>query len=191
MIHEKNSNNDVIRIGFLGILFKPPRVPGEKVMNAINHVKNSGLNVELHLFGNLPQVTKSLKKNIQEGVLIIHGKTTHEESLRRLGQCDFVLLALSDLPNCRAVMSIKLPHYLMLGHPIIGIVPEKSATAEIITKTGSGFVISSNNNWGEELKRILNDSLSKKISLQRNEKIIESYSWKNISIQWLDALGSY
>ena len=189
-IHEQTSNNDVIRIGFLGILFKPPRVPGDKVMNAIHHVKNSGLNVELHLFGNLPQVTKLLKKSIQDGVLIIHGKASHEESLQRLGQCDFLLLALSDLRNCRAVMSIKLPHYLMLGHPIIAIVPEKSATAEIITETGSGFVIPSNDNWGEELKRILNDSLSKKISLQRNDQIIESYSWKNISMQWLQVLGS-
>ena len=184
---DDNDCNDVIRIGFMGILFKPPRVPGDKVLDAINQVRESGLNVELHLFGNVPQETKQLEQSIREGVLFLHGKASHEESLRKLGQCDYVLLALSDLPNCRAVMSIKLPHYLMLGHPILGIVPKPSATAEIITQTGSGFVIPSDGDWGEALLQILRD---RKTKLQRNEQVIESYSWENISKQWLSVLGS-
>jgi len=133
------------------------------------------------------QETKQLEQSIREGVLFLHGKASHEESLRKLGQCDYVLLALSDLPNCRAVMSIKLPHYLMLGHPILGIVPEQSATGEIIMKTGSGFVIPSDVDWGEALQQILSNN---KTNLQRNEKVIESYSWENISKQWLSVLGS-
>ena len=151
----KKDCGDVIRIGFMGILFKPPRVPGDKVLDAISKVRKKGLNVELHLFGNVPEETLQLEQSIQDGTLVIHGKASHEESIKRLKQCDYLLLALSDSPNCRAVMSIKLPHYLMLGLPIIGIVPEQSATGEIITNTGSGFVISSNSDWSEALQEIL------------------------------------
>ncbi len=179
--------SDVIRIGFMGVLFKPPRVPGDKVLDAIKQVRESGLNVELHLFGNVPQLSKQLKQSINKGHLYIHGKASHENSLRRLQQCNYVLVALSDLLNCRAVMSIKLPHYLMLGHPILAFVPEQSATAEIIRKTGSGFVIPSDSDWSKSLQQILNN---KKTNLQRNEQIIESYSWENISKQWLSVIGS-
>lgn len=185
---DDNDCDDVIRIGFMGILFKPPRVPGDKVLDAINRVRKSGLNVELHLFGAVPQETKQLEQSIRDRVLIIHGKASHEESLSRLERCDYLMLALSDLPNCRAVMSIKLPHYLMLGLPILGIVPEQSATGEIIMKTGSGFVIPSDGDWCEALQQILSNN--NQANLQRNEQVIESYSWENISKQWLSVLGS-
>jgi len=51
------------------------------------------------------------------------------------------MLALSDSPNCNVILHSKLPHYLSLERPILALVPENSAVAEIVTETGTGYVI--------------------------------------------------
>jgi hypothetical protein len=82
-----------------------------------------------------------------------------------------------------------LPHYFLVNKPILAIVPEDSAVADIIKKTGSGYVIpSSKSHWGKELKNILDEMSSDYRPLQRRENMINEYSWSNISKQWLHIL---
>lgn len=178
--------NGAIRIGFLGTLFKPPRVPGSRVVEAIRNLRISGMNVELHVYGGVPSPDEiSLWQNDS---LFFHGKTSHAESLRRILNCHFLLLLLADLPNCRAVMSIKLPHYLALRRPILAIVPDQSAVADIVRRTGSGHVIPAENDWGEGLRKVLQDHLNGSAPPERNESAIEAYSWENISKQWVEVI---
>ncbi len=183
-----NATNTIIKIGFLGTLFKAPRVPGEKVVEAVKYVRRKGLEAELHVYGNVPRFLKRVSREESFEGLIMHGNTRHKESLEKVAQCDFLLLVLSDLPNCRAVMSIKLPHYLMIGKPIIAIVPDPSAIADIVRKTASGYVIPSNSDWGEALSRVLKTNKRGSQLLKRNEQAINEFSWENISNQWLDVL---
>jgi glycosyltransferase involved in cell wall biosynthesis len=188
-IQQNLRSEKVIKIGFLGALFKPPRVPGDKVIEAIKYNRNSGIELELHLYGDSPT---TLKNNAQpssiEGVYA-HGRYNHNESIKRIAQCDLLLLVLSDLPNCKVVMSIKLPHYFLVNKPILAIVPEDSVVADIIKKTGSGYVIpSSKSHWGKELKNILDKMSLGYRPLQRREDMINEYSWSNISKQWLRIL---
>lgn len=190
---QQNQNNFThrkkITIGFLGSLFKPPRVPGEKILEAIQYNRNKGVDLELHLYGDSP---KTLKNNLQPAVVegvFAHGRYDHKESIKKISQCDLLLLVLSDLPNCKVVMSIKLPHYLLIKKPILAIVPEKSAVAEIINTTGSGYVIpSSSYHWGKELKKVLDGIITGSLTLRRREDNVEKYSWNNISRQWLHVL---
>ncbi len=185
----EDKKNRIVRIGFLGTLFKPPRVPGAKVLKAIDCVIDSGINIELHVYGGASEdARKSLKRLRNEGVCL-HGKTSHIESLRRIARCDFLFLVLADLPNCRAVMSIKLPHYLLLERPILAIVPERSAVADVIRETGSGYVIPAGCDWGHGLKKVLQDYLNGKNLPERNNKAIEAYSWENISKQWMEVFS--
>lgn len=179
-----------IRIGFLGTLFKPPRVPGERVLCAIDHLRQHGFNAELHLYGNVPQVVRDAQRLPGGESLVLHGRSSHRESLEKVATCDFLLLALADLPNCRAVMSIKLPHYLMVGKLIIAIVPDPSAIADIVRETRSGFVIPSSTDWGEGLREIFQQTQLHKHNLHRNEEAIQAFSWDNISEQWLQILGA-
>ncbi|MDL1965019.1 MAG: hypothetical protein LWW98_11995, partial [Deltaproteobacteria bacterium] len=181
----EDKKNRVVRIGFLGTLFKPPRVPGAKVLRAIDYAIDSGINVELHVYGGASEDAKKSFKRLRNEGVCMHGRTNHIESLRRIAQCEFLLLVLADLPNCRAVMSIKLPHYLLLERPILAIVPEKSAVADVIRETGSGYVIPSGCDWGDGLKKVLKDYLNGKKLPERNNKAIEAYSWENISKQWM------
>ncbi len=179
-----------MKLGFLGAFFKPPRVPGDKVLEAIEQLQREGMKIELHLYGD--EEKSILKKDIKPKAkdVIFHGRFGHKESLMKIAKCDVLLLVLSDLPNCRAVMSIKLPHYLITSKPILAIVPNDSAVANIIRETGAGYVIPSDREyWGDEMRKVLKKLDYKKYALQRNENVIESYSWEKISQQWLQVLS--
>ena len=184
----KDKKDTSIRIGFLGTLFKPPRVPGVKVLKAIDYVIDSGINVELHIYGGATEDAKKSLKRLRNDAVYLHGKTSHIESLRRIARCEFLLLVLADLPNSEAVMSIKLPHYLLLQRPILAIVPERSAVADIIRETGSGYVIPARYDWGDALRKVLQDYLNGKNLPERNDRAIEEYSWENISKQWMELI---
>lgn len=180
-----------IKIGFLGTLFKPPRVPGKKVLEAMRRVRNSGINVKLHHYGIIPVSVKRSHDREPNGDVIFYGSVQYKESLKRISQCDFLLLVLADLPNCKAVMNIKLPDYLLVNRPIIAIVPEPSAISDAIKKTNSGFVIPANQDWGAGLERLMREITEGADIPKRNEEEIDLYDWRNVSRQWIDLINNY
>ena len=183
-------NNDIIRIAFLGALFKPPRVPGYELLKIIKSLNEKGFNVELHIHGSASNHIKNqIEKQGLNKFIYFHGLDSHIESIKKLSNYDYLLLLLSDMLNSRAVMSIKLPHYLMIGVPILAIVPQKSAVEDIIIKTGSGYVIDSSGKWDSQLIKIFEEVHKNNINLKRNLQNIEYYSWQNISIKWLNAIA--
>ena len=97
-----------IRIGFLGHLFKPPRVPGLKMVEIICQLRATGYNVELHVFGHVSEQTKHHLHSIDTNGLVLHGNMPHIQSIQKVAYCDYLLLLLGDLANSRAVMSLKL-----------------------------------------------------------------------------------
>lgn len=189
--NEKLDLNNKLKLGFLGVLFKPPRVPGKRVLEAVDYVRNGGTHLELHLYGtDKENIAKKADGSLPEGV-VAHGRFPHHESLERISECDFLLLVLSDLPNSRAVMSIKLPHYLLIGKPIIAIVPDKSAVADIIRETNSGYIIpAGSEHWGSELDIALKSFVSGRLPLHRNIDAINMFSWENLSKEWLKVLSA-
>lgn len=184
--NEKHS--DVIKLGFLGTLFKPPRVPGGDLAEALEQVRAAGLNVELHVHGLLPLDYEQSKARLRQAGVVMHGPSSHEEAVKRLAKYDFLLLLLADLPNCKVVMSIKLPHYLMMGKPILAIVPERSAIAAIVRDTGAGFVIPTSSDWSIQLKDILQTGAQAGEVPRRNETMINEFEWENAAIKWLGLL---
>lgn len=178
----------VLRIGFLGTLFKPPRVPGAEIVTAISHVRNAGHDVELHIHGTVPaEIAKAHRADGSTGI-VVHGRSTHELAVRQLAQYDLLLLLLADLENSRSVMSIKLPHYLMVGKPILAIVPEPSAIADIVHKTGGGIVLPSQDDWHAQFEHIISDPAPHIAALRRDQFAIERFSWEHISQEWLKVI---
>lgn len=180
--------NQALRIGFLGTLFKPPRVPGDELLCAIADYRQSGLNVELHVHGLVPQEFRGREGELRQQGLFMHGYRSHKESIKVLSQYDYLLLLLADLPNCRAVMSIKLPHYLMVERPILAIVPAPSAIANIVENTGSGYVLPVGGDWRASLKQILLSGRLGDFQPIRDEAMIEKFAWDNVSTKWIDVL---
>jgi len=192
-ITENNSitkmNDGQIRIGFLGQLFKPPKIPGWRVLKAISDVIAAGIEVQFHIYGDGSEMAREAVAQFANNRFFLHPRTSHKESLKKIAHCDYLLLAQSDLPICKVKMNAKLSNYLLLGKPIIALVPKKSAVADIIRETGTGYVIDASSDWGTELSHVFKNHASSKYSIQRNKKAIEAYSWENISRQWLEIIG--
>jgi len=190
--NRKNQNKfrhkKIVKIGFLGNLFKPPKVPGLKVIKTIDDIRKSGLNVSLHIFGDESDQARAVANMYDEKTVVIYPRVTHKQSLVKLSKCDFFLLALSDSANSHIVMHLKLPQYLYLKRPIIAIVPPNSFVAQLINKTGSGYVIATGSNWERQLENIIRNFSEAEYNFQRNEKEIEKFSWDNISRYWLQVI---
>ena len=174
-----------IKMGILGNLFKPPRVPGEKLIDVLRAVRERTPNLEFHIYGDVTAAGKKAKLENKEPWLILHDRIPHKESLRAIAGCDFLLVLLADLANCKVVLPQKLPFYFKLGKPILAIVPEDSAVSQAIRETGTGYVIPSADDWASPLEEIFRDYQNGRTRMDRNEERIEAYSWENISKQWL------
>ncbi len=174
-----------VRISFLGNLFKPPKVPGDKVLEALRQVRQKGVDVELELFGNAP---RDYEERLAEAGVRRCGFIEGKEIIVRLRQSDFLLLVLEDLPSCKTIMHAKLPQYLLAGRPIIAIAPQPSAVAGIIQETSSGYVIPARNEWGEELFRLLTSYLAGAPLPERNEEAVQRFNWRHLAPRWLEIL---
>ncbi len=181
---EGRSRSSVIRLGFLGTMFKPPKVPGQRLIEAVYHARKKGIDVELHVYGDSSPAARELMESNDNEWLIFHSATSHEESLRAVEQCDYLVLLLEDLPNSRIIVHQKLPHYLRMRKPILAIVPQESAVAQIIRETGSGYVIPSEDDWNLYLEKILLDYQDGRDDLERQEDRIEGFSWGSTSRKW-------
>ena len=185
----KYQSGDTINIGFLGNLSKPPRVSGVKILNIIKSVNKSGIDVVLNVFGDrMPKIRKTVNRSFSD-VAVLHGRLPHEESIKKVACSDFLLLALEDLPNSHIVNLAKLPHYLMLGKPILAIVPEKSFVANVIRETNTGFVIPPDYNAARQMASILRRYKETGICLKANKDAVEKYSWERISQKWIDTIN--
>ena len=174
-----------VRIAFLGNLFKPPKVPGDKVLEALRHVRQEGVDAELHLYGSVPP---EYEERLAAAGVSVHSFVEGKEIVARLRQSDFLLLVLEDLPSCQIIMHAKLPQYLLAGQPIIAIAPQPSAVAGIVQETGSGYVIPARLDWGEELYRLLAGYLAGAELPERNEAAVQQFNWRNLAPRWLDIL---
>lgn len=176
-----------IDVGFLGNLFKPPKVPGQEIAETFYNLSKTDLNVTLHIFGDQSESAKNAVSRYKNSI-ILHPRVSHKESLKNISRCDFLLLALANLPNCQIIMHSKLPHYLMLGKPILAIVPENSAVADIIKETKSGYVIPSSSCWTIELTNIFKSHQNGTNIHTRNVEAVKKFSWDYISEEWIKVL---
>jgi len=182
-----------VRLVFMGTLDKPPRVPGRELLNVVREVNANTQHVELHVYGGLPVMTKEERQQAADQGIVFHGLVTHEEATRALANYDVLILLLADMPNSRAVLSIKLPHYLLAKKPILAIVPRDSAIADVVEKTRAGSVIDTSlreaGSWQTELLETLPDK-GRLLNLDsnRSQSAIDTYHWKNIAPRWVSAI---
>ena len=175
-----------ISVGFLGSLFKPPRVPGLALMGVFRKLRDEGVAVDLHLHGRVPQELHGEMGLLERSGLIQEGGVPHVQAADALSRYDYVLVLLSDLPNSKVVMSIKLPQYFLAGKPILALVPGSSAIADIIRETGTGYVIPTDGDWQSELAEFLRNGPQSIV--ERNEAEIEAYAWDRLSDRWVAAI---
>lgn len=187
-LHTKPKTDNAIHIGFLGGFYKYPKVRGDIILDVIDELQTRKLNIHLHIIGDKSDYIKNSIDEPRKRYVSLYPFTDHAESLSYLKGCDFLMLCLSDLPNCNIIVHGKLPHYLVFRIPILAIVPENSAVADIIYKTQSGYVIPSNENITEKLFQILKHYDRTKFTHFFNNEEISKFSWEYISKQWIEVI---
>ena len=182
---ENKQDKNIINIGFLGNIHKPPKLLGDKVLRIFNILHDSGIKLKVRIIGDESPETKNIVKDINSGFIEMYKHIVHNESLKQIAKCDFLLIALSDVSNAKIIMHAKLSHYLMLKRPILAFVPEDSFVAQVIKTTKTGYVIPNFENSINCLKIILDNFNFDNYLKNRNEEEINKYSWKNIQKEWL------
>ena len=172
-----------IRFGFMGALFKPPRVPGKELVKAIVNLRKKYPQLELHVYG-LPPASGDIESAIPANTLFFHEAVPHYQAINLMTKYDFLLVLLADLENSKIVMSIKLPHYMVAGPPIIGIVPSDSFCEKFIMSTGAGFVVPVDSSWEQGMDKIIATYIKSGIKLIRNREVIEGYSLESFLKVW-------
>ncbi len=179
---------DGVNLGFLGTLFKPPKVPGERVLAALDQVAETQ-KLKLHLLGDVTTIAVDAIARLKHPCVQLYKRVSHDEAMRRVAACDALLITLSDLANCQVIMHGKLPHYLRLNRPIIALVPEHCFVAEVVRSTGAGVVLSNPATWAQELAEVVTGLQDKSLQFQPAQDRIARFGWQHAAGQWRRALG--
>jgi len=76
----RDKSKRALRVIFLGTLFKPPKVPGDKLINAMRYVRNRGIDAELHVYGSsIPDDIQVTVDRIEESGISFQGYLGHDE----------------------------------------------------------------------------------------------------------------
>ena len=173
-----------LKMAFLGNLLKPPKVPGEVLLNALQEVSEHGHRFEFHVLGD-----KLLEKQGQAFTerykwLIPHARKSHVQSVQCLQEYDLLVLLLGDLDVAKLILHAKLPSYLASGKPILAIVPMESACKDTLTACGGACVIESRTDWGEELKLFFLRLKKDGFTFTFNARATAAFSWPQVCNLW-------
>jgi glycosyltransferase involved in cell wall biosynthesis len=182
------SGNHTFEFAFIGNMFKPPKVPGSRLIEALDYVYTQGFKFRLRVIGDRTLLGNSHGAPPRPW-LITHGRTSHHECLKLAAEADALLLFLADTEWSRILMHAKLPYYLASGIPVLAIVPDLSNTSEILRRTGAGVVVDSSGEWGPKMLDCLRAWNPEALQKTRRPEVIARYSWRNISRKWIDCIA--
>lgn len=173
-----------LEIGFLGSFFKPPKVPGDLILETFERLAELEVNFVLNIIGERAFEDKKGGQCDRWPWLITKARMPHEAALKQMRKYDWLLLTLADLPSCRNIMHIKLVSYIQIGVPILAIVARDSFCASIIEKYQVGVVVPP----GPELAERISDALcnwepsSTPLPADRNELCLERFldKWETV-----------
>ena len=120
------------------------------------------------------------------------GYMPHKESIRRLLLSDAVLLVVDEYEGSDEVVPGKVYEYIGSGRPVLAVAPERSAIAELIAETESGFVAHQSNIAGiaEACGKLYQAWVTGEAAVAPNQQAIARYERKNVTGELAGLLGS-
>ena len=177
----------ICRVGFLGNLFKPPKVRGDKIFTLFDRLAEHSA-VSLELIGDTTGKAWLESEKMTHRCVRLHDRIPLDKAIAKLATMDLLLLTLEDLANSKIIMHGKLPAYLAAGVPIVALVPDDSFVADLVRETGAGFVLSDPDRWEKELSIVVNKVLAGTLKYDRKIAKIDLFGWHKLSDRWLEAL---
>ncbi len=98
----------------------------------------------LTLLGTLdPRASAEVGRTGLAASVHIQNQVGHAEALAAMRSADLLLLVANTTPGAEATVPGKLFEYLAVGRPILAIAPPDSATVDILSQTGGGWLAAS------------------------------------------------
>ena len=130
-----------LQLTFLGSLFKPPKVPGLELVEALRGVARLGIPFVMKVVGDRMLESPQFIEQLDAGFVRPRHRMDHEDAMSELVTADWLVLLLEDLPNCHVVMHAKLAPYIQSGVPILAVVPAASYAARVVGHYDAGVVV--------------------------------------------------
>lgn len=170
-----------IQLGFLGNFNKPPKVPGVALLPTLDEAfLCEQVKAHLTLVGD-----RSLSRKFIDRYSWLYSipRLPHQEAIETLKQFDAFVLVLADTPYCRTLIHAKLPYYLALRRPILGIVPGNSVVGTLLSEFRVGPLVDTAN-------EVTSDLISQAVGALRAWRMPESteyldqFRWVNSQQRW-------
>ncbi len=122
----------------------------------------------------------------------ILGYMSHRESIEQLLLADALLLVVDEYEESDEVVPGKVYEYIGSGKPVIAVAPERSAIADLIAETRSGYVAHQSNIEGiaTAVMALYRDHESGERSVVPDRFAIERYERRNMTGRLADLLTS-
>lgn len=139
-----DKKNDRFTLTYTGALYG--RRKPDKILEAIGKLVSSGQvkkdNILIRFIGSYkPEVLKGhIDKNGLAGSVELIGYMDHQECVKCMVNSDAMLLIEGGGPGSEAFYTGKIFEYIQTSNPILAVIPENGAAADIIRRTGTGIV---------------------------------------------------
>lgn len=149
---------------------------------SIDNNKIDKTKLEIRIVGNIYQevLDEYANKYNLEGIIKSFGYMAHKKSIQMLYNSDILLLVIGKGKGSKNFYTGKIFEYIRVDRPILAIVPEDGAAAQVINDTNTGRVVDPEDISGVSLalESYYNNWLEDKISHQPNREKIKIFSRK-------------
>jgi glycosyltransferase involved in cell wall biosynthesis len=127
------------------------------------------------------EVMEMFRSSGLDAAIEVVGYMPHRESIAQLLLSDALLLVVDECDESDEVVPGKVYEYIGSGHPLLAVAPERSAIADLIRETRSGYVAHQSNLAGiaDAFLRLYNDHLNGTRSLLPDNEAIARYERRN------------
>jgi glycosyltransferase involved in cell wall biosynthesis len=138
------SSNDSFTITYTGSFYgrRKPDIFFNALGQLIAENKINKDNIHVKLIGNFKteQIDQILEKHALKGVVDILPYMDHDQCILNMAASDCLLLIEGAGPGAEAFYTGKVFEYMVAGRPILAIIPQHGAAAQLIKETNTGLI---------------------------------------------------
>lgn len=135
---------DKFRLTYAGAMYgrRKPTKLFEAVGNLVDQGEVDITDLHIRLIGamDVPRIQGYIESQGLQDVVTMEDYLPHKEAIQALTESDVLLLIIGEGKGAKNFASGKIFEYINCNRPILGIVPEVGAAADIIRETKSGMV---------------------------------------------------
>ena len=178
-LEEKGKKVRVVHAGN----FYGPRTPLPLLRNLVklkNEIKDISEKIEFQFYGGLEEKYKSfIYENKLDDVVSILGSVPYMQSLNVMKNADYLIMIDAPLTSTKesVFLPLKLIDYIGSYNPVIGLTPEKGASATVLKKTGNiPCDVGHDDAIREVLKRLVEH-----VVIKPKRDAIDAYNYKTVT----------